>query len=74
MLNQIPNGEEEFANQPATLTTNINLNSTEWISGSQYNSRLVGDFNNDGRADVVGFGNNNVIAQRSPSIVQPTEQ
>ncbi len=74
VLNQIPNGEEEFANQPATLTTNINLNSTEWISGSQYNSRLVGDFNNDGRADVVGFGNTNVIAQRSPNIVQPTEQ
>ncbi len=73
-LNQIPNGEEAFATQQATLSTNINLNSAEWVSGGQYNNRLVGDFNNDGRADVVGFGNSNVIAQRSPGIVQPSEQ
>ncbi len=74
VLNQIPNGKEAFSTQPATLSTTINLNSGEWISGGQYNSRLVGDFNNDGLADVVGFGNTSVIAQRSPNIVQPTEQ
>ncbi len=39
-----------------------------------YNNRLAGDFNNDGYADVIGFGNAGVVAQRSPVIVQPSEQ
>lgn len=39
-----------------------------------YNSRYVEDINNDGYADVIGFGNNGVVMQRTPIIVQPTEQ
>lgn len=39
-----------------------------------YNNRLTGDYNNDGNDDVIGFSNGGVIAQRSPVILQPTEQ
>jgi len=39
-----------------------------------YNNRLAGDYNNDGYADVIGFSDTGVIAQRSPVIVQPAEQ
>ncbi len=39
-----------------------------------HNARLAVDYNGDGRADVIGFGNDGVVGQRSPVIVQPVER
>ena len=52
----------------------FNPSHTKTVSTYYYNSRLAGDYNNDGYADVMGFSNTGVIAQRSPVIVQPVEQ
>jgi len=71
-LNGLSQGENAFANQ--TEISNSFDTSANWISGGLYNSRYVRDINNDGRADILGFGNNGVVTQRMPVITQPTEQ
>lgn len=77
VFNQLSHGVESFSTSIATLTTNIRTNS-DWLSGTlpsiMFNSRVTIDYNDDGHADVVGFGNNGVVAQRTARIVQPVEQ
>ncbi|VAW50662.1 hypothetical protein MNBD_GAMMA05-2590 [hydrothermal vent metagenome] len=71
--NQLSQGEDEFDSSLLTITSSIDT-SANWQSGGLYNSRYVRDVNNDGRADVLGFGNAGVITQRMPVITQPVEQ
>jgi len=71
--NQLPKGKSEFDGDPARVTYSFNVGSN-WISGGRYNSRYVRDINNDGRADILGFGNAGVITQRMPAITQPVKQ
>jgi len=44
------------------------------INHDFYHSRYIRDINNDGRADMLGFGNAGVVTQRMPTINQPVEQ
>lgn len=71
--NQLSQGDDEFASSLSIVTSNINTGAN-WQSGGLFNSRYVRDVNNDGRADVLGFGNAGVITQRMPAITQPVEQ
>lgn len=72
VLNQLPLGNELFDSETSTITISIKT-TTDWFSGGIFNSRYIGDVNNDGHADVVGFGNLGVVTQRMQAIVQPAE-
>ncbi len=55
-----------FGQSSVALDNNFTVNDGGWTSFDQY-PRQVGDVNGDGRADIVGFGNNNVFVSLGQS-------